>query len=235
MDGIRRHLSYANVAATLALVLAMSGGAIAATGRFSSGGKLQACVNGEGGLRLLKPGKHCTRGQQAIGWNQEGPAGARGATGATGAPGSPGATGAQGPAGANGAPGPAGSATQLTSPNGRFTVAVTNAGITLSGPEAVVNLTASDLTMSAGLTTSLTSGTTTTLTTGTSMSLTAGGPLALTTGGNFNLASEGEADLAAHTVILGGDSGSGCRPAARKFDSVSGASISTGSSIVSAC
>jgi hypothetical protein len=223
VDGIRRHLSYANVAATLALVLAMSGGAIAATRGFSSGGKFRACVNGEGGLRLIKPGKHCTRGQQAIGWNQEGPAGARGTTGA------------QGPAGANGAPGPASTATQLTSPNGRFTVAVTNAGITLSGPEAFVNLTASDLTMSAGLTTSLTSGTTTTLTTGTSMSLTAGGPLALTTGGNFNLASEGEADLAAHTVILGGSSGSGCRPAARKLDSVSGASISTGSSIVSAC
>lgn len=77
MDGMRRYLSYANVAATLALVLAMSGGAIAATRGFSSGGKLHACVNGEGGLRLLKPGKHCTRGQQAIGWNQEGPAGAR--------------------------------------------------------------------------------------------------------------------------------------------------------------
>jgi hypothetical protein len=31
MERIRRHLSYANVAATLALVFAMSGGAIAAT------------------------------------------------------------------------------------------------------------------------------------------------------------------------------------------------------------
>ena len=44
MERITRHLSYANVAATLALVFAMSGGAIAATGGFSGGGKLQACA-----------------------------------------------------------------------------------------------------------------------------------------------------------------------------------------------
>jgi hypothetical protein len=99
MDGIRRHLSYANVAATLALVLAMSGGAVAATGGFSSGGKLRACVNGEGGLRLLKPGKHCTRSQQAIAWNQEGPAGARGAIGS---PGAAGPKGVEGPKGESG-------------------------------------------------------------------------------------------------------------------------------------
>ena len=101
MERIRRHLSYANVAATLALVLATSGGAIAATGGFSSGGKLHACVNGEGGLRLLKPGKHCARGQQAISWNQEGPAGA---PGANGSPGATGPKGEAGPKGTSGAP-----------------------------------------------------------------------------------------------------------------------------------
>ncbi|HTA14354.1 MAG TPA: hypothetical protein VK781_05795 [Solirubrobacteraceae bacterium] len=109
MKGIRRHLSYANVTATLALVLAMSGGAIAASGGFSSGGKLQACVNGEGVLRLLKPGKHCARGQQTVAWNQQGPAGAPGANGAAGAPGAQGATGPSGPSGIaalNGAPVP---------------------------------------------------------------------------------------------------------------------------------
>lgn len=75
MEAIGRHLSYANVAATLALVFAMSGGAIAASGGFSSAGKLQACVNSEGGLRLLKSGKHCGRGQKTVAWNQAGPAG----------------------------------------------------------------------------------------------------------------------------------------------------------------
>jgi hypothetical protein len=102
MEGIGRHLSYANVAATLALVFAMSGGAIAASGGFSSGGKLQACVNGEGGLRLLKPGKHCARGQKTVAWNQEGPAGTAGAKGADGAPGAAGGQGGEGPKGLNG-------------------------------------------------------------------------------------------------------------------------------------
>jgi len=89
MERIRRHLSYANVAATLALVLAMSGGAIAATGGFTSGATLRACANEEGAIRLLKPGKTCRKGQKTVAWNMTGPAGA------TGAPGTAGATGAR--------------------------------------------------------------------------------------------------------------------------------------------
>src|SRR5665647_3638988 len=85
MERIRRHLSYANVAATLALVFGMSGGAIAATGGFSSGGTLRACANEEGGLKLLQAGKRCKRGQKTVSWSQTGPAGANGAAGATGA------------------------------------------------------------------------------------------------------------------------------------------------------
>src|ERR1017187_10411591 len=97
MKRIREHLSYANVAATLALLFAMSGGAIAATGGFSSGGALRACANEEGAIMLLKPGKHCRKGQTAVAWNQTGPAGAPGAKGAAGA------AGAAGPAGLAGA------------------------------------------------------------------------------------------------------------------------------------
>jgi|SRR5664279_3747845 hypothetical protein len=99
MERIRRHLSYANVAATLALVLAMSGGAIAATGGFTSGATLRACANEEGAIRLLKPGKTCRKGQKTVAWNMTGPAGA------TGAPGTAGATGAAGIPGAKGADG----------------------------------------------------------------------------------------------------------------------------------
>jgi hypothetical protein len=84
MERIKRHLSYANVAATLALVIAMSGGALAATGGFTSGGKLQACTSSNGTLKLLQPGKKCKKGQKALAWNQTGPAGPKGATGATG-------------------------------------------------------------------------------------------------------------------------------------------------------
>ena len=98
MGRIKTHFCYANVAATLALVLAMSGGAIAATGGFSSGGTLRACVNEEGGIKLLKAGRHCKRGQKTVAWNQTGPAGAKGASGAAGAPGAPGAAGPSGSA-----------------------------------------------------------------------------------------------------------------------------------------
>ena len=64
MERIGRRISYANVAATLALVLAMSGGAVAATGGFSAGGTLRACANEEGAIRLLKAGKKCAKGQE---------------------------------------------------------------------------------------------------------------------------------------------------------------------------
>ncbi len=99
MKRMRTHLSYANVAATLAVLFAMSGGAIAATGGFSSGGKLRGCVNEEGALKLLKSGKHCRRGLKTVAWSITGPAGPKGASGAAGAKGDTGATGAQGPAG----------------------------------------------------------------------------------------------------------------------------------------
>jgi hypothetical protein len=98
MKRIGRHFSYANVAATLALVLAASGGALAATGGFTSGGKLRACANSEGSLKLLKAGKKCQKGQKLISWNQVGPQGPGGSNGA------PGAAGGTGPAGSPGAP-----------------------------------------------------------------------------------------------------------------------------------
>jgi hypothetical protein len=94
MKAIRRHLSYANVAATLALVLAASGGAVAATGGFTSGGKLQACVTGGGSLKLVKAGAKCRKGQKLVSWSQAGPAGPKGVAGAPGAPGGTGPAGA---------------------------------------------------------------------------------------------------------------------------------------------
>jgi hypothetical protein len=84
MERIRTHLSYANVAATLALVFAMSGGAIAATGGFTAASNsIKACV-GSNGVLKLQTGKKCKHGQKAVTWNQKGPAGAKGATGPSG-------------------------------------------------------------------------------------------------------------------------------------------------------
>src|SRR5665811_266061 len=94
---MRRRLSYANVTATLALVFAMSGGALAANSYLINSTKQ---IN----PKVLKKltGKTGTTG----------PAGATGASGATGAPGAPGG------AGKEGAPGPAGSAVAFAYVNG---------------------------------------------------------------------------------------------------------------------
>jgi len=110
MKRITRHLSYANIMATVAVVFAMAGGAIAATGGFTSGGKLQACVNEEGRVKLLKSGERCKRGTKSVSWSQSGPAGAKGAPGVPGASGAAGVAGAQGAVGAKGADGLSGTA-----------------------------------------------------------------------------------------------------------------------------
>lgn len=84
-----------NAIALLALFLALGGVGYAASGGFSSHGQLRACVRGNGGLTLLKPGKKCKKGQTSVSWNQQGRPGAKGASGLAGA-------GTQGPAGAVG-------------------------------------------------------------------------------------------------------------------------------------
>ena len=66
MKQIARHLTYANLAAMLALVLAVSSAAVAATGGFASGGKLQACVNGEGSGKAPEGRQEVQEGPNAL-------------------------------------------------------------------------------------------------------------------------------------------------------------------------
>jgi hypothetical protein len=87
MNPLRRHLSYANVTATLALVFAMSGGALAASHYVINSTKQ---IN----PKILKALKGRTGPHGAIG--------AAGAKGAAGSRGSSGATGSQGPTGGTG-------------------------------------------------------------------------------------------------------------------------------------
>jgi Collagen triple helix repeat (20 copies) len=95
----RRRLSYANVASTLALVLAGSGGALAATHYLINSSKqISPKV-----LRELK-GDVGAQGRRGA----AGPQGATGATGAQGAQGIQGNAGATGEAGAKGVEGPRG-------------------------------------------------------------------------------------------------------------------------------
>lgn len=87
MSNLTRRFTYANVAATLALVFSMTGGALAASHYLVNSTKQ---INPKV-LRALKGAK--------------GPSGAAGAVGAAGSPGSPGAAGATGPTGRQGTAG----------------------------------------------------------------------------------------------------------------------------------
>jgi len=99
---LKRSMKYLgnNAIALLALFLALGGVGYAASGGFSSGGQLRACVRGNGSLTLLKPGKKCKKGQTAVAWNQlgrQGPKGLSGSPGGKGPAGTQGAAGAAGP------------------------------------------------------------------------------------------------------------------------------------------
>jgi hypothetical protein len=105
MRPIRRHLSYANVASTLALVFAMGGGAYATLAPVHDG-VIHTCVRKSGGaLRVVRAGARCGRHERALAFNQRGPVGPRGATGAQGPTGKTGATGRTGRTGRTGAAG----------------------------------------------------------------------------------------------------------------------------------
>jgi hypothetical protein len=114
------------VVALVALMVALGGGAFAATSLTGSSGQIHGCVSKAGVLTIVKPGKHCAKDQTAISWNQKGPRGRQGAIGGqgskgdqgvpggtgvagpTGPPGADGATGPRGPTGSRGPTGPAG-------------------------------------------------------------------------------------------------------------------------------
>ncbi len=102
LQRIRTHLSYANVAATLALVFALTGGAFAATGH--SGGSSGASK----ATASVTPVARTAKAKSKTKASPRGPAGRKGAIGATGPAGPAGATGPAGGAGPQGPQGPAG-------------------------------------------------------------------------------------------------------------------------------
>ena len=97
---------------------------IAAAGLVGADGVIRACANGAGVLRVLGPGESCRGSETALSWNQSEGQGSTGATGPTGA------TGATGPAGTF----------PLTSPNGQYSIQLTDAGIVLRGPNEAITL-----------------------------------------------------------------------------------------------
>ena len=117
---IRRRLSYANVAATLALVLGTSGGAYAAvrSGDGDGSRRILGCfAERTGTLRVVTGHAGCGRLETPISWNAQGPRGRDGERGALGARGPQGAVGVRGADGGTGIPGTPG-AQGLTGPEG---------------------------------------------------------------------------------------------------------------------
>jgi hypothetical protein len=99
MGLLRRHLTYANVAASLALFLALGGAAYAATQLpKNSVGTNQIRREAVTAGKIARKTRNQLRGER-------GPAGPAGATGKTGKTGAKGATGARGAQGNTGAPG----------------------------------------------------------------------------------------------------------------------------------
>lgn len=105
LESIRPRVTYANVMATLAVFVALGGGAYAATsggGFTSSSGVITGCVPRKGGtLKVVKLGKKCPKGTVALAFNHSGVPGATGIPGQTGSAGPAGATGATGATGAS--------------------------------------------------------------------------------------------------------------------------------------
>ena len=88
--------------AVLVAVLATAGATYAWASAGATTQTINACINGDGFLRLVANSGNCRRGETPISWNTAGPAGATGATGAQGVAGRDGRdgqTGPQGPAG----------------------------------------------------------------------------------------------------------------------------------------
>jgi len=212
MKRFRGNVSYANVISTLALILAVGGGTAyaASAGGSASAGTLKLCAAKNSGALRLASGGGCKAGEQALSVDARGPVGPAGAAGATGPVGPAGAPGATGPAGPAGAPGgrgatgdrgPAGPATILESPDGRFTVTATNAGIALSGPKGSLHFdgeelhTSGNLAISTELGMRITNGTNldvstginTSITTGAAFTQTVGAAYSQTVGANYSL------------------------------------------------
>ena len=149
MRRIRRHLSYANIVASIALFLAMTGGAYAVVGNpfVGANGAISVCIQRSNHLlRVVTPGRKCPNHGIPLTVNQKGQparrdrtAGTHGATGLQGPTGNVGATGPQGDIGATGAQGPAG-------PTGPQGPAGISSGVSLTTGTSVALSKASTLT-----------------------------------------------------------------------------------------
>lgn len=243
----RRNLVAAAAGAVVAAVLA---GSVAWAAIPGPGGVYSACMlKNVGTVRLidksLPPGNlmsHCKPALEVeITWNQQG---------LQGLPGAPGTPGAAGTDGEDGEP----FSGTFTSPNGEYSLSVTNSGIALahgsdtalllSGSDITV-LTGSDLRLDAGEDVVVTAGralatqsaTTTSMDAGSafgleanSISANADSTIAVQSGSSTTVQSATSVSMNGSQIRL--NSGSACAPAARQGDLVVTGAITTGSGTV---
>jgi Collagen triple helix repeat (20 copies) len=105
LSALRRRLTYANVAASLALFIALGGSAFAASSFISKSGSITGCVDKSGAVRIVAAGKKCGKGEKSLKWSQKGPTGKTGKNGKNGNTGAQGLRGLTGPPGSAGTPG----------------------------------------------------------------------------------------------------------------------------------
>jgi hypothetical protein len=155
----------------------------------------------KGQLRVVEDPGNCRNNETAIQWNEQGD---------------------QGPQGLPGPPGQDGDpfSGTFTSPNGLFTLSVTNAGIELSGPSSRIRLTGGggiELRSATGVDVVATGAVT--VQAGTAVGVEAAGGATIEAGGVLSVRGSAVAVNPA----------AGCAPAARLGDMVSGTTIVTGS------
>jgi len=132
-------------AAALVVGAVIAGGVATVRAQTAGSPTIKACANRNSGqLRILAEGETCRNTEVPLSWNVQGPKGDKGDKGDPGAQGPPGQAGAF--------------SGTVVSPNGRFSLSVTDAGIELKGPLASVRLTAAEATVS-GVTVTLNAAT----------------------------------------------------------------------------
>jgi hypothetical protein len=166
------------LAAAAIAVVALAGAGIAYATIPGAGAVYTACMlKNVGTVRLIDPSlpasnlmSHCTSVEAQMTWNQQGQPGAPGAPGALGAPGAPGQSVVMGDAGTNcanggvsltvgadtryvcnGADGQDGVFTgHFQSPNGQYKLDVTDTGIALLGPNGMVHIDSTGISLNSG-------------------------------------------------------------------------------------